>query len=182
MKAWLWGSHSHRAVRVTFQVIFTEAPISTQREDQKGSRESYPYGDGWDRGKEVTLECAQTQFLDLYKGTKIRITATFLSETTQTRTEQSDNFKVLKWKKLCQLRIPFPLKIFFKSKEKKYFLGWTKIGRIKCQHTCSANVKKSFRQNKYFKGQKLESKERNEQYQKWNNRRRYSYFFALKDN
>lgn len=28
-----------------------------KREDHKESRESHPYGDGWERGKEVTHKC-----------------------------------------------------------------------------------------------------------------------------
>ena len=87
------------------------------------------------KDKEKLLKGARGKKYLSYRGTKLRITFDFCSETMQARREWSDIFKMLrkKKKKTHQLRILYPVKLSFQSEEKIDFLRQTKIEGISFQ-------------------------------------------------
>ena len=73
------------------------------------------------KDKERNLKAIREKQTINYKGTPIRLSADFSTETLQARREWQDIFKVLKWKNL-QPRILYPARISFKIEgEMKYF-------------------------------------------------------------
>ena len=63
--------------------------------------------------KETILRAAREKQKIMYKGTPIRVSANFTTETLQPRRDWNDIFKILKDKNF-QPRILYPAKIFFK--------------------------------------------------------------------
>lgn len=86
------------------------------------------------------------------QGNKVGLTTDFLQEIMQAWRQRSNIFKLLKGKKYCQDRTPFPAKLFYKQRGNKYFCRLIKAGKLSspenlCYNKC---YRKPFKQEKSY--------------------------------